>query len=231
MRWALSEHARCPNETNLDTHYVLPPRGLWNEYLRVRKGEIEDVEITPRAALQSSTPGAVAPPNAASSCEKAEVQAEPPGPRKLISNEPASPENYASLARTPKLPAPPSQTLRPVPTSSLIPKLRWANIGWYYHWGTKQYDFTRGPGEIAGLVRGVCRRAVEQIPWEKVFPAGKTEEGWGDGGPDWMHWKETYGGCRICGTHRAGPAADDNTQNQTLGSSTSTRRRWATVML
>ena len=179
MRWALSDHARCPNETNLDTHYILPTNGLWNEYLRVRKGEIEDVEITPRAALQSSTPGTEATPEAASSAsarEAPQVQAEPPGPRKLISNEPASPENYTSLARTPKLPAPPSQTLRPVPTSSLIPKLRWANIGWYYHWGTKQYDFTRGPGEIAGLVRGVCRRAVEQIPWEKVFPAGKTEE-------------------------------------------------------
>ncbi|RPD59157.1 hypothetical protein L226DRAFT_553635 [Lentinus tigrinus ALCF2SS1-7] len=191
VRWALSEHARCPNETNLDTHYLLPTNGLWNEYLHVRKGEIEDAEILPRVALQSP-PGVGARSETTSTNEQALIQAEPPGPRKLISNKPASPDNYAEFARTPKLPAPPSQTLRPVPISSLIPKLRWANIGWYYHWGTKQYDFTRGPGEIAGLVRSVCRRAVEQIPWAKVFPVGEAEEGWGDAGPDWMHWKETY---------------------------------------
>ncbi|RDX52669.1 hypothetical protein OH76DRAFT_1399912 [Lentinus brumalis] len=187
VRWALRDHARSPNETNLDTHYVLPRQGLWNDYLRVRKGEMQDVEVIPRAVLQTPTPA-----TAEATPEYTQTQAVPPGPRQLISNEPASPDNYAELARTPKLPAPPSQTLRPVPTSSLISKLRWANIGWYYHWGTKQYDFTRGPGEIAGLVRRVCKRAVEQIPWARVFAGGEGEDGWGNGGPDWMHWKDTY---------------------------------------
>lgn len=192
VRWALRDHARNPNETNLDTHYMLPKAGLWNQYLRVRRGECEDVDITPHASLsRATTPGLDAKdPTSA-------TQVESPGPRKLISNEAASPSNYLDLVNTPKLPAPPSQTLRSSPTSALIPKLRWANIGWYYHWGTKQYDFTRGPGEIDGLVRSICRRAVESIPWEKVFEGPNEEQEdnmvWGSGGPDWMYWDETYG--------------------------------------
>ncbi|KAJ8468271.1 hypothetical protein ONZ51_g9750 [Trametes cubensis] len=167
IRWALSEQARHPNETNLDTHYVLTPDGLWNQYLR------SHVSPTPEPTDQ---------PNA------------PPGPRKLISNEPASPENFAKLATTPKPPAPPSPSLQPVPTSALVPRLRWANIGWYYHWGTKQYDFTRGPGEIAGMVREVCKGVVASVPWERVFGGSQGEEGmdWGPSGPDWMDWQETY---------------------------------------
>ncbi|TBU29048.1 hypothetical protein BD311DRAFT_662034 [Dichomitus squalens] len=189
VRWALRDHARLPNETNLDTHYVLPPEGLWNQYLRVRKGECEDAEILPRAFLQPTSATA----SDASAAQPKAADAEPPGPRKLVANEAASPGNYKSLANTPKLPAAPSQSVRPILTSSLVPKLRWANIGWYYHWGTKQYDFSRGPGEIADLVRGVCRRAVEQIPWEEVFGDGVGDEmDWGETGPDWAYWKETY---------------------------------------
>ncbi|KAI0747634.1 hypothetical protein C8Q80DRAFT_687787 [Daedaleopsis nitida] len=193
VRWALRDHAREPNETNLDTHYVLPPDGLWNQYLRVRNGDCEDVEIFPRAALQSTSS---TDSDKVTSAEQNHAQVELPGPRKLIANEAASPENFSDLVHTPKLPAPPSQTLRALPTSGLVPKLRWANIGWYYHWGTKQYDFTRGPGEIAGLVRDVCKSAVDKIPWEMAFQSGEGAQGgqmdWGPDGPDWMDWRTTY---------------------------------------
>lgn len=189
VRWALRDHARTPNETNLDTHYLLPRDGLWSQYLRVRKGECEDTNILPRASQVPSEAGQDGLPSSSTTTE-----AEPPGPRKLITNEPATPDNYQTLVDTPKLPAPPSQSLRPVPVSSLVPKLRWANIGWYYHWGTKQYDFSRGPGEIASLVRGICKSAVERIPWKGVFgDSPDSEMDWGPAGPDWPEWKETYG--------------------------------------
>ncbi|KAI0668529.1 hypothetical protein C8Q78DRAFT_1047664 [Trametes maxima] len=181
VKWALSEHARHPNETNLDTHYVLPHKGLWNRFLRIRRGECGDTEVLPRAGLQA---------DAKTETESAEAV----GPRKLICNEPASPENYADLVSTPKPPAAPSQTLRPVPTSTLVPRLRWANIGWYYHWGTKQYDFSRGPGEISPLVRNICKSVVERIPWADVFGRDKDDDEmvWGQNGPDWMDWNDTY---------------------------------------
>ena len=179
----MSTQARHPNETNLDTHYILPVNGLWNEFIRVQRGEREDGDISPRASLGS---------------EADPTQSETSGPRKLIANDAASPDNYLDLASTPKLPAPPSQSLRPISITNLLPKLRWANMGWYYHWGTKQYDFSRGPGEISPLVRGVCGRAVQSIPWEKVFGDCRAELDssqldWGDEGPDWMHWREIYG--------------------------------------
>ncbi|KAI0831750.1 hypothetical protein BC628DRAFT_1349622 [Trametes gibbosa] len=180
VRWALCKQAKHPNETNLDTHYVLPPDGLWNRYMRVRAGLLEDTEVPPRASFQD----AQCQPNGGT-----EV-----GPRKLISNAPASPANYLELVTTPKPAAAPSQSLCPVPTSNLIRRLRWANIGWYYHWGTKQYDFTRGPGEIAPLVRDLCKGVVQSIPWDRVFDEGQehvTMEG-GEGGSDWMDWKTTY---------------------------------------
>ncbi|PIL30517.1 hypothetical protein GSI_07217 [Ganoderma sinense ZZ0214-1] len=182
VRWALRDHARDPNETNLDTHYLLPQDGLWSRYLRIRTGVCEDTDVLPRAS-QDVDPL----PTPMTS------EAEAPGPRKLIANDPASADNYQTLANTPKPPAPPSQSLHPAPVSSLVPKLRWANIGWYYHWGTKQYDFSRGPGEISSLVTVVCKRAVGRIPWEQVF--GDTtgnEADWGPAGPDWTEWKETY---------------------------------------
>ena len=191
VRWALRDHARDPNETNLDTHYLLPRDGLWTQYLRMRKGECEDIEVLSRASLQVPLEAGQDARYSSSST----ADAEPPGPRKLIANEPANPDNYQALAETPKLPAPPSQSLRPIRISNLVPRLRWANIGWYYHWGTKQYDFSRGPGEIANLLRDVCKSAVRNIPWEMVFGGSVDDDaGWGEAGPDWAEWNETYGG-------------------------------------
>ncbi|KAH9857657.1 hypothetical protein C2E23DRAFT_805233 [Lenzites betulinus] len=183
VRWALCEQAKHPNETNLDTHYVLPRDGLWNQYAKIRAGECEEQDVLPRASLQDILIQ-----------EDLGSRGEPSGPRKLISNEPASPANYIELLTTPKPAAPPAPTLRAVSTTSLVPRLRWANIGWFYHWGTKQYDFTRGPGDIAPLVRDLCKGVVESIPWDHLFGGTESDgvEDWGAEGPDWMYWKETY---------------------------------------
>lgn len=180
VRWALCEQARHPNETNLDTHYVLPEVGVWNKYLDVLRELCEDEYIQPRASLHPNT---------------SEPQvAEPPGPRRLISNEPASKGNYETLSSTLKPPAAPSSSTQPIRVSALVPKLRWANIGWSYHWGTKQYDFCKGKGTISQEVRSVCKRAVRAVRWDRVFEDDKSSDGdWGEDGPDWDSWKEVYG--------------------------------------
>ena len=175
---SLRDHARHPNETNLDTHYVLPQEGLWNAYLHARETGGQEETVQPRAALPPDTsPHLVAEP----------------GPRKLITNETASKENYATLAAAPTLPYAPSPNARPMSHAALIPKLRWANIGWYYHWGNKQYDFTRGKIAVNPAYRDVCTRAVQAVPWDRVF-ADKVAalEGWGDE-PDWTTWRDSYG--------------------------------------
>ncbi|KZT24117.1 hypothetical protein NEOLEDRAFT_1163471 [Neolentinus lepideus HHB14362 ss-1] len=178
IQWSLRDHARNPNETNLDTHYIVPQDGIWNAFIRSQQPDGEDEMIHPQASSSS-------PPE---SCEALQ-----PGPRKLISNDPASPDNFQTIATSPKVPAPPSNTVSPAPASALVHKLRWANIGWSYHWGSKQYDFSKEKVEVDPTLRGLCRRIVKSIEWTDVFRGGEaTEADWGPEGPDWMHWKETY---------------------------------------
>ncbi|KAI0086619.1 hypothetical protein BDY19DRAFT_1074506 [Irpex rosettiformis] len=171
VRSSLKDHARHPNETNLDTHYRLPEEGLWNAYVRSRRGP-GVADIQPRAA-----PGA-------------SYESLNNGPRQLISNEPASKENFVKIASAPAVPAPPSQNARASSPETLIQKLRWANIGWYYHWGNKQYDFTREKIPVSEIYGSVCKRAVNAVPWDVLFDT-RDEDGWGDK-PLWESWTESY---------------------------------------
>lgn len=171
--WSLRDHARHPNETNLDAHYVLPPEGIWNAHLQSRTARTDPL-IRTKASLDGESR-----PKSSSS-----------GPRQRIANDPASVANFSSLKSLPKPPPEPSTTVSDCLPSHLVPKLRWANIGWSYHWGSKQYDFSRGKGEIDPFLRNLCRRAVGTVPWADVFD-GDDLDGWGD--DHWSTWKDTYG--------------------------------------
>ena len=176
VRWALCDQAR-ENETNLDAHYILPEDGLWNTYIRVQKDSCEDVLVQPRAQVSSER-----------------AVPEVTGPRKLVANTSASPENFQYISSSSKPPPTPSPTAQPSPCSVLIRKLRWANIGWSYHWGIKQYDFSKGRGTVNPEIRNLCRSAVELVNWDDVFcDLNEQDIEWGGGGPDWQTWTETYG--------------------------------------
>lgn len=185
MRWSLSEHARWPNETNLDTHYQIPNEGIWNMHIQSLK-----VGADNKACLISPMP-----PNPIA------VHV-PAGPRHLISNIPASPSNYNEISSQQKPPALASPSSKPTTPSKLLLKLRWANIGWYYHWGTKQYDFSRAKVAIDTSVRSVCKDIVESIKWKDVFGIDTSAENgpketldWGECGSDWDTWNSEYGEC------------------------------------
>ncbi|KAF8557347.1 hypothetical protein OG21DRAFT_1494924 [Imleria badia] len=171
--WSLRDHARHPNETNLDAHYVLPHNGLWNAHLQSRTAGTEPSLIRTKSSLDSESLS----------------RSSSSGPRQLISNDPASLDNFSSLQSLPKPPPEPSTTVSDRLPSDLVPKLRWANIGWSYHWGSKQYDFSKGKGEIDPFLRDLCQRAVGTVLWEKVFDEDERK-GWG--GDDWRTWKDSY---------------------------------------
>jgi alkylated DNA repair protein alkB homolog 1 len=176
--WALRDHARPPNDTNLDTHYYMPSEGIWSAYLSDSERTIQ--------------------PRASKLMDPMQPTPERSGPRELISNTAASPAVFAELANAPKPPALPSSTVTATSCSALLTKLRWANIGWFYHWGTKQYDFAKGKQSVDPIIRNLCKEAVSSVPWETVFE-GDSYEGWGENGPDWHQWDETYGApdCRF----------------------------------
>ncbi|KAG6818164.1 hypothetical protein H0H87_000069 [Tephrocybe sp. NHM501043] len=176
VRWSLCDQAR-ENETNLDIHYTLPKDGLWNTWLRSRHDSSKDITVHPKATEASS------------------VTQETPGPRQLVNNIPAAPDTFSTISNTPKPPPTPSASIKPSSASELLTKLRWANIGWFYHWGTKQYDFTKGKGVIDPRLRDLCRDAVAAVDWRQVY--GETNGIWGDGEADWTTWNETYGVPRI----------------------------------
>lgn len=169
IRWALCEQAR-DNETNLHVHYHLPQQGLWNAHLDSR---ILSKEIT---VQPKGTPSGDRPKE---------------GPRQLVDNAEASPETFNFIMSTPKPPQSPSGTLEPMSASALMYKLRWANIGWFYHWGTKQYDFSRPRAPVDSIAKDLCRDAVESIDWDQVFLRSENE--WDEAGPEWKNWNETYG--------------------------------------
>jgi alkylated DNA repair protein alkB family protein 1 len=205
VRWALRDHARAPNITNLDTHYILPPSGLWNAHLFS-----PDLLIQPLSSMLPADATPLPPPS---------------GPRTLIANTPASPATLAALAAQPKPLAPPSATVPSLHGSALLAKLRWANIGWFYHWGTKQYDFVRGAQPVGARVREICREAVGAVPWDLVFGNDAHDgDGWGEGGADWARWDATYG-TAPARHHQGGNLTPPAAQSPTRASSTSTRPR------
>ena len=177
VRWSLKDHARYPNETNLDTHYILPEEGLWNAHLRSRDPSYSVPDVQPKSSAPDIDLSAYVPSAA--------------GPRRLVSNVAASKDNVGSLtlraaAQPPMAPSPTATATTP---SKLLLKLRWANIGWFYHWGTKQYDFTRGEIGVSPDIKLLCLSIVRAVDWRRVFGGLHFE----NDAEDWETWPETYG--------------------------------------
>jgi hypothetical protein len=182
VRWSLHDQARHPNDTNLDIHFTLPQCGLWHAHLSARQNAGADILIQPRVTIPE---GAI----------------DSSGPRKLIDNTPASPDNFYLLSASSKNPATPSPTAQASPPSALLPKLRWANIGWTYHWGSKQYDFSRGKGEVHPRLRELCKSIVRSVDWGQALKSDDGSDTWGGGSQDWMTWGDTYGTCSVHQNH------------------------------
>ncbi|KAL0946971.1 hypothetical protein HGRIS_013122 [Hohenbuehelia grisea] len=178
IRWSLADHAKLPNESNLDVHYVLPTNGLWNAYLDSLDDPDKDLIVQPRAAFVPLSDTASAP-------------LEPSGPRRLVNNDPANTDNFQTLQSTPKPATAPSSTVPPLPVSKLLYKLRWANIGWYYHWGTKQYDFTKEKTEVHPRLHNICKSVVDCVNWDAVYEGSDLD--WGEEREAWKTWHNSYG--------------------------------------
>ncbi|BGP38410.1 hypothetical protein JCM10450v2_002355 [Rhodotorula kratochvilovae] len=82
---------------------------------------------------------------------------------------------------------------REITVGQLLPKLRWANVGWHYDWTTKLYEFHRGFVPLPPLIHRCCQALGRQTPWQHVFgsdsaefsPAAKPSQ-------DWRRWKDVY---------------------------------------
>lgn len=169
IKLSLRDIPAPPNRNSLDAHYKIPTEGLWHHYAANTKTDV----AVPRAATE--------PPR-----EMPSYYA-PSGERPLINNQPSTFEALKQIAREHNPEIPPSPTVKPLNGERAMYKLRWTNIGHYYHWGLKQYDFsvrdpqTAGPIAIPQPVAQVCKGAVEAIPWQRTCVAEAAEE-----------WKKGY---------------------------------------
>lgn len=173
VRWSLVKQARFPNRTNLDTHYLVPKEGIWNTYLRGLQTKLNDQIIMPQLPVDG-------------------LHSTPSGPRQLISNQPGSLIALESK-KMESIPLPPPKTIsKPITCTALLPKLRWANIGWFYHWGIKQYDFSRGKEEVDANIKSICKKAIKSVDWHELYKDSPSHiQEWLGCEPDDLF--ETYG--------------------------------------
>ncbi|GAA5975863.1 hypothetical protein JCM10908_005307 [Rhodotorula pacifica] len=78
--------------------------------------------------------------------------------------------------------------------SELLPKLRWANVGWHYNWTTKLYEFERGQPPLPPLIYRCCRALARRTPWAIFYGSDGIQP---ESMPapislDWQRWKDAY---------------------------------------
>lgn len=179
IRWSLCTQARGVNGTNLDIHYHVPQEGIWSYYTR----SLDTCHAQDLFVVQPKRP---------SDSDPLIYSLE--GPRPLIENIPVDTDNFYTISAEPKPLPSPSVHLPSIHVSKLLTKLRWANVGYYYHWGAKSYDFTRPKSDCPEFLKDMCQTIVASIDWKEVWNREDVpEEEWGKHGPDWELWPESYG--------------------------------------
>jgi alkylated DNA repair protein alkB family protein 1 len=167
--FALSDYTRF-NETNLHAHYNLPD-GLWQQH--------------------ASKSNALIYPNAQLVSPSTRYAQEEPGPRKLVNNKPGELAVLHSHTLG-KLPPPPSTQAQPATASELVLRLRWANLGYLYHWGSKSYDFSKPTYPVPELIRLLSEQVVQEIDWSDVW---SDSHAWIDGEAEWQSWGSQFCKC------------------------------------
>ncbi|KAG8861275.1 hypothetical protein FRB91_009186 [Serendipita sp. 411] len=178
IRSTLTDHAKYPNENNLDTHYQVPQDGLWvtwEAYNQTRNVDDSEEPIVSVKEVQEGT-------------------SKQGSMRELTENTPASVSNFAELQAMERVAPPPSTTVQPLPISKILKKLRWSNLGYFYHWGTKSYQFDRSLTPVPLDVVDICRACVATVDWRDVWKDGADLESgeWEGYKPDWSDWPQTF---------------------------------------
>ena len=115
------------------------------------------------------------------------------GPRQKVENIAASLKDFENSNAEPKLDPFPSSSAKPSSATDLIPRLRWANLGHLYHWGTKSYDFSKPSPPLPAKLRVLCKDLVAGIDWSDVWDGYDKDDMAGLSCEDWDEWDKTFG--------------------------------------
>lgn len=139
----LREYTQPPNVTNLDTHYHIPPEGIWERFLK--------------------DPGSVLPVREFESGEIAQENATDThlaGSKGHISNIKIDP------------PTSQRPYVKPVTVEDALMKLRWTSIGFQYYWKTKTYHLDRRVA-MPELIESVTRAIIKAVEPETGYSVNK----------------------------------------------------------
>jgi len=167
VRAALADYTRL-NETNLHAHYLIPPCGIWERHIKGDVGLIHPKTTETNPNVRYEIVGK--------------------GPRQLVNNEAASLESVFKLESEPKPHPLPSTSGKPISATNLLPRIRWANLGRLYHWGTKSYDFSKSTPLIPLELRSLCKNLVTSIDWADVCRGFKREDAANFRADEWSSW-------------------------------------------
>jgi len=101
-------------------------------------------------------------------------------------------ENFKSTKAEPKLEPLPSISAKPSSATELLTRLRWANLGYLYHWGTKSYDFSKPSPPLPAGLRRLCKDFVAGIDWTDVWDGYNKDDMGGLSCTDWDDWNKTF---------------------------------------
>ncbi|RUP51662.1 hypothetical protein BC936DRAFT_146730 [Jimgerdemannia flammicorona] len=166
VRRCLRVHARHPNLSNLDTHYNMPPQGLWELVEREWRGDLRESDKDYFVSLKKIDTGGEDGDTMYNE-EEEDYPRQPDIPSSSSSN-----DSQHATTPTLKLDPLPSPTVPVLSPRQLIRKLRWTTLGYQYHWATKTYHLDRRvafPEDVGDIATAVVR-AVEGV--------GLNEEGW-----------------------------------------------------
>lgn len=158
----LRKTTKKPNVNNLDTHYVLPDKGLWYHYEQSRQSaNHKDIMVQTVAGTNSHR---IVEDKSACS-------------RKLITDPAVTIETPIDVLKATKEAPVPSDSVKPEPAADLFYKLRWTNLGLMYHWTSKSYKleevFDRGPQTIIPVPADLASLALivlSAVPPELIPP-------------------------------------------------------------
>ncbi|CDZ96363.1 DNA alkylation damage repair protein [Phaffia rhodozyma] len=211
VKSCLQIHTQPPNKTNLDTHFHLPPSPLFpssplsDDGCKTPSSSLWSLYTS---SLHSHPPEDPLVPTRASSLEDDSSSEEGskqkfvriPPTRTLIENLPGEDflNTVASDGKREILPVEPSKTVRPKPISKLIRELRWTNIGLFYDWTSKSYDFDTPipfPDDIDMISRQIVSKDID---WSLVYgslgvdgtPSSKDENGMELERVKWEQWND-----------------------------------------
>ncbi|KAF9109459.1 hypothetical protein BGX27_007592 [Mortierella sp. AM989] len=168
IKACLKDYSRHPNKSNLDTHYLVPDRGVWDLHENVFTGKqsLEDPSIYVQRKAKTDEHANGYGSDSDEDNDTGDNKSNSQGPKKK--SKPSQPSVRSLVPITDETPTVPDNVSKDdpepsaqvpiLPPTQLVRKMRWITLGYQYHWPSKTYHFDQNapfPKELSVLSKAV----------------------------------------------------------------------------